>query len=64
MARAYKREITTPEQKAIYDTLKAKRAERKQAEKELDDHGNRDEILKFLQENELNSIYVENVTLW
>lgn len=27
-------------------------------------HGNRDEILKFLQENELNSIYVENVTLW
>lgn len=27
-------------------------------------YGSRDEILKFLQENELNSIYVENVTLW
>ncbi|MDD6213568.1 MAG: hypothetical protein PUB22_10660 [Clostridiales bacterium] len=27
-------------------------------------YGNRDEILKFLQENELDSIYVENVVLW
>lgn len=26
--------------------------------------GSRDEILKFLQENQLDSIYVENVTLW
>jgi hypothetical protein len=38
MAKAYKREITTPEQKAIYDALKAKRAEAEQARKELDDH--------------------------
>ena len=27
-------------------------------------YGSRDEILEFLQENELDSMYVENVTLW
>ncbi len=38
MARAYKREITTPEQIAISQALKTKRAETKQAREELDEH--------------------------